>query len=106
MTTGRPPIRYFKRRWAASSIGASRWIVTTARAITSDGALALAERVRLNIERLSIGYHKHTFKVTVSIGVGTTNYGQVYSSVGNFLKAADDALYRAKAQGRNRSVSA
>jgi diguanylate cyclase (GGDEF)-like protein len=76
-----------------------------ARAITSDGALALAERVRLSIERLSLRYHKHTFKITASIGVVTTNYGQVYSSVDNFLKAADEALYRAKTQGRNRSIS-
>ena len=40
--------------------------------------------------------------VTVSIGIAQATIGM--SSVGILLKAADQSLYKAKAQGRNRIV--
>ena len=43
--------------------------------------------------------------VTISIGMATFDQDQVFDSVGEFVQAADKALYRAKLEGRNRTVA-
>jgi diguanylate cyclase len=43
--------------------------------------------------------HEELGKVTVSIGVSTFAYGE---PLGRFIERADQALYLAKAKGRNR----
>ena len=63
-------------------------------------AAHLAERLRKSVEQLSIKYNSQILKVTLSIGLAEhnkdmTNYRQ-------WLEAADKALYRSKAGGRNR----
>lgn len=70
-----------------------------------DGALAVAEGMRAGIEELGI---THRFSatagvVTISIGAATMTpeRGDEHGFVG-LLKAADDALYRAKKNGRNK----
>jgi diguanylate cyclase (GGDEF)-like protein len=78
--------------------------VILARGITSDGALVLAERVRMTIERTPVPHDSKTLSITVSVGVVTANYGQAFASVAIFLETADEALYLAKARGRNCSV--
>lgn len=72
-----------------------------ARGTDARGALALAERLRRNIESLPIRGGEQTLRVTASFGVATSrDKGQ------GLLDDADEALYAAKAAGRNRCIHA
>ncbi|EKT4483792.1 GGDEF domain-containing protein [Pseudomonas putida] len=62
------------------------------------GARLLAERIRTSVEALA-PFADDAHAVTVSIGIGLSGIQHDLSSV---LGAADEALYRAKAKGRNR----
>lgn len=69
---------------------------------TSTGAMAFAERVRERIERHSfLGTDRGGAKLTTSIGVATFPSPGV-DTVETLFAKADEALYRAKEQGRNR----
>lgn len=68
-----------------------------------DQASLVAERVRLNLEELSISYHQHDIKFTVSIGVSQLT--EEDHSVAPLMRRADKALYQAKEQGRNLVVT-
>lgn len=69
------------------------------------GALYIAENLRNAVQRLAIAHANSAAAevVTISLGCATTVPGpdQLLST---FMNAADHALYRAKAQGRNCSV--
>ena len=66
------------------------------------GALAFAERLRERIEATDFSAHPHgTFHLTTSIGMATFP-GPRIDSGDDLLARADEALYRAKADGRNR----
>ena len=66
------------------------------------GALAFAERLRERIEETDFSAHPHgTFHLTTSIGMSTFPGTRVDSGE-DLLARADEALYRAKADGRNR----
>ncbi len=67
----------------------------------SHGALVFAERTRLHIERQPFGDQVHPAHLTVSVGVASFP-DQKIDSPETFLAVADTALYRAKADGRNR----
>jgi diguanylate cyclase (GGDEF)-like protein len=64
-------------------------------------AQALCQRVRAAVEALAIPHASTSLLqfVTVSIGVTGFRYGETVESV---ISRADEALYRAKANGRNR----
>jgi len=64
------------------------------------GALLLAERIRAQVEALA-PFADDAHSVTVSIGVGVYIPGTQHDLT-QVLGAADEALYRAKANGRNR----
>ena len=68
------------------------------------GAYGYAERIRLEIERrgkiMSRRFHGHL--LTVSIGVCV--YSRRYSHYTDMIEVADQAMYRAKNEGRNRVV--
>jgi two-component system cell cycle response regulator len=68
-----------------------------------DGATALAERIRQRVaeQPLLRGEQIDWVRVTVSIGTATMPSPRAHSPE-TLIAAADEALYRAKSQGRNR----
>jgi two-component system cell cycle response regulator len=71
-----------------------------------EGARAVAERIREQVEGtpFAIDRGAQAVTVTVSIGVAAREAGD--GSGGDILKRADLALYRAKEAGRNRVIAA
>jgi diguanylate cyclase (GGDEF)-like protein len=68
-----------------------------------EGAQRIAERLRIGIESLDLRHRDTAFSVTVSIGVALFRSD---APIDDALKRADDALYQAKREGRNRVVMA
>jgi diguanylate cyclase (GGDEF)-like protein/PAS domain S-box-containing protein len=61
-----------------------------------------AERFRKDLQETTITYHDVALKITISIGLATYPLaGQDYETL---IQKADEALYAAKEQGRNRVV--
>ncbi len=65
-----------------------------------EGARLLAERIRRSVEELELRHDGRPLRVTVSGGVAELRPGMEGSVA--LLAAADELLYRAKADGRNR----
>lgn len=61
-----------------------------------------AERLRRAVQELQVRGGEEQLRVTVSIGISGCSDQRLASSLDNLLADADQALYRAKAQGRNR----
>jgi diguanylate cyclase (GGDEF)-like protein len=68
------------------------------------GGGATAERLRAAIAETAIDTGNAVLKVTISIGV--TLLSQADRELDALLKRADDAMYEAKRNGRNRVVAA
>ncbi len=68
-----------------------------------DQALVLAERLRHHVVHLCPKIGNHVIYLSVSIGI--TSYHKSDLSIDDALRRADNALYEAKAQGRNRVSS-
>jgi two-component system, cell cycle response regulator len=71
------------------------------------GAMALAEQLRLLIERDKFFFDEDQIAVTISLGVATLDPSQGADSkadVDSFIRCADENLYKAKRAGRNRVV--
>jgi len=66
-----------------------------------ESAFMVAERLREKIKSQNIVYKGKTISLTMSFGVASMPSNQNLSS-DSLIKMADDALYKAKAQGRNR----
>lgn len=64
---------------------------------TVDEAADIADRIREELSELWIEMSQKKFRVTASFGVSTIVNGNLESTI----KAADDALYKAKNNGRN-----
>jgi two-component system cell cycle response regulator len=69
----------------------------------TDDAQRLAERLRRAIAERPFRVGDTEIRATVSIGVATFPSGRV-GSAAELIREADDALYRAKSQGRDRVV--
>ena len=74
-----------------------------------DGAMALAERIRIAVEQTGFKFSGQKLKMTISIGV-TELYNHLENQVApinevqlmhDFIDAADDAMYEAKKAGKN-----
>ena len=64
-----------------------------------EGALEVAERVRVNLENTEIVHEENKFFITASIGISEYREGDTPESL---MNRADQAMYRAKESGRNR----
>ena len=86
----------FAARW-----GGEEFIVLLPNTNT-EGALDVAEQLRGFVEEMEIPCTGGlTTKVTLSIGINTRIPGHTFT-MDEFIKYADEALYEAKAKGRNR----
>lgn len=66
-----------------------------------DMAIRRAEQLRAEARSMQVQYHGHQLgNVTISLGVAA--YPEHGTTTGTLLRAADEALYRAKTEGRNR----
>jgi two-component system cell cycle response regulator len=66
------------------------------------GARTFAEQIRRIVNDTPFEYEGDTFPVTISVGVATVEGEDI--DVAAFIKRADDFLYRAKREGRNRVI--
>jgi diguanylate cyclase (GGDEF)-like protein len=70
-----------------------------------EGAMIVAERLRGLVEKHVFQYEGRNLTVTVSVGVATTS-GDETLTPNELIRQADELLYQAKEQGRNRVVGA
>jgi two-component system cell cycle response regulator len=68
-------------------------------------AAVVAERIRRRIAGEPFSIHKGTGSVDVTISIGIAGLSESDDSADTILKRADQALYRAKRDGRNRVVA-
>jgi diguanylate cyclase (GGDEF)-like protein len=68
-------------------------------------AFCVAERLRGKIKELEISYDSQPIRVTMSFGVAAYRHSPPMS-FNDLVKSADDALYSAKKQGRDRCCTA
>jgi diguanylate cyclase (GGDEF)-like protein len=69
-----------------------------------EGALNLAERIRLAVQDKPLVAAGISLRLTVSIGIAEKS--PKHGNIDQLIKAADEALYRAKQNGRNRTEKA
>ena len=67
-------------------------------------ALPIAERIREQIAALRVETHKNQFGITLSIGIAESENKPADFSVEAVISRADKAMYKAKTEGRNRTV--
>ena len=64
-------------------------------------AFILADKIRSKIEQSDLIYSGKTIRITVSVGATLHHAGDSYD---DFIGRADEALYRAKKEGKNRTI--
>jgi len=71
--------------------------------VTAPEALLYAERLRRNVWRQAIEHERAPAgsRISLSVGVASLEW-TAHATAENLLQAADEALYRAKSEGRNR----
>ena len=66
-----------------------------------EGGVTVAERLRQDVNALSFKPPMGNLSVTISLGIATFPSAQI-DNEDSLIRAADEALYRAKQNGRNR----
>jgi len=72
----------------------------------SEGAVELAERIRVQLEQKLIPAVDGGEPLSVTASFGTATLPEAASTVRELFEAADEALYEAKRQGKNRVITA
>lgn len=67
-----------------------------------EGAIHIAERIRAIVEGEPFTFEKYTFSLTISLGVATTDGQEAGLTSAELLRRADELLFQAKRDGRNR----
>jgi diguanylate cyclase (GGDEF)-like protein len=88
-----------RERDLAGRWGGEEFLVVLTNA-NSQQAADVAERIRKKIEEHEFVHDNHVIPVTISIGVATLH--KDFAESANLYKAADDALYESKRNGKNR----
>jgi diguanylate cyclase (GGDEF)-like protein len=68
-----------------------------------EDAMTVAENLRRLVEQHPFHYLNHRYKVTISLGVAAVS-GDSWLTTSELIQRADENLYQAKRQGRNRVV--
>jgi two-component system cell cycle response regulator len=71
------------------------------RGIDAEHAMALAERIRALVQRVTFRHEQHELRITVSIGVAAVTDCASDMTAERLIALADGALYLAKGDGRN-----
>ena len=71
---------------------------------TLEGASAVAERIRSQVEQHCFQYEGKAYPVTISVGVAATT-GENALTPNELINKADEKLFQAKHEGRNRVVA-
>jgi two-component system cell cycle response regulator len=69
-------------------------------------ASAVAERIREHVQADGFSIHSGTSKIAVTVSIGVASRKAGDQSPAQMLKRADEALYKAKGDGRNRVIAA
>jgi diguanylate cyclase (GGDEF)-like protein len=69
------------------------------------GAEDISQRICNGLSQIKFGAQQHSIIMTASFGIAELVYNQA-NSMAQLLKLADDALYQAKARGKNQVVKA
>ncbi len=69
-------------------------------------AQVIGERIRRQVERTRYPHGKSQPLGSVTVSIGISMFGQNLDTAEAVIRAADEALYRAKSQGKNRIVTA
>jgi two-component system, cell cycle response regulator len=75
------------------------------RGVSVEGLTVLAERLRRAVSELLVVFDGGAVRVTVSVGVATLQECDEHATGDLLIALADERLYRAKSEGRNRVVS-
>ncbi len=82
--------------------GEEFWLLSSE--IPAADAATVAERLRAEVEQLSVDVDGEAVRVTISIGVAVFASEEAGSDLREALERADKALYEAKESGRNRVI--
>ena len=102
-SVSRQLVRSFPRKEDLTARYGGEEFVALCRSVGHEHAGMLAERARKGIEKLAVECDDAIVTPTASIGYAVLRADEDPAS---FVKRADEALYRAKAEGRNRAVAA
>ncbi|NOT12065.1 MAG: diguanylate cyclase [Methylococcaceae bacterium] len=85
----------------ASRYGGEEFIVILPRTDLA-GGLKVAEKIRQSVYDKNIALLGSKGELRVTLSLGLANYTGQYTNTDELIKAADDALYKSKKNGRNR----
>ncbi len=96
----------FKDTDIAARYGGEEFAVLLVEIGAKDQTVAVAERLRAIVERHKFSYEQTQPGGSVTISIGVSCYPEDGLAADELIQAADEALYRAKNEGRNRVVAA
>src|SRR3954453_1910391 len=71
---------------------------------TLEGGIQVAERIRAQVEKHLFQYEGKAYPVTISVGLAATSGGEALTPL-ELIRQADEKLFQAKHEGRNRVVA-